>query len=237
MISNSEDAELCKQILAVATTVRRPISLDELTSLVDTPDGLPDDPGSLQEIVELCGSFLTLQERTVYFIHQSAKDFLLGKASDEASNGASEEAFDRVFPSGIENVHHFLLSRSLDAMSTTLRHDMYGLGALGFPTDNVRVLDLDPLATVRYSCVYWVDYLCDAVSGTNTKQDDHLQDGGVVHIFLKTKYLYWLEALSLVRAMPEGVIAILIRNCVGTSLRTVLNNMIQVLLSQQFTPK
>ncbi|KAL2195940.1 hypothetical protein P885DRAFT_70078 [Corynascus similis CBS 632.67] len=34
------------------------------------------------------------------------------------------------------------------------------------------------------------------------------KDNGVVHTFLKTKYLNWLEALSLLRAMSEGVIAI-----------------------------
>jgi hypothetical protein len=207
-IGHSEDADFCKQILAVATIVRRPVSLDELTALVEMPDGVSDDPGSLEEIIKLCGSFLTLREQTVYFVHQSAKDFLLGKASDKASNKASQEAFDWVFPSGTGNVDHIIFSRSLDAMFTTLRRDMYGLGAPGFLIDNVRVPDPDPLGTVRYSCVYWVDHLCHSVSGTSTHQDDVLQDDKAVHSFLKTKYLYWLEALSLLRAMPEGVIAI-----------------------------
>lgn len=207
-IGHSEDADLCKQILAVATIVRRPVSLDELTSLVEMPDDVSDDLGSLEEIVKLCGSFLTLREQTIYFVHQSAKDFLLGKASDKTANKASQDAFDWVFPSGIENVDYIIFSTSVDTMSTILRRDMYGLGAPGLMIDNVRVLDPDPLGTVRYSCVYWVDHLCHSVSGTNIHQDDILQDDKVVHTFLKTKYLYWLEALSLLRAMPEGVIAI-----------------------------
>ena len=207
-ISHYEDAELCKQILAVATIVRRPVSLNELTSLVELPDNVSDDPGSLEEIVKLCGSFLTLREQTVYFVHQSAKDFLLGKTSDKASNNASQEAFDWVFPSGTENVDYIIFSRSLDTMSTTLRRDMYGLGSPGFLISNVPMSDPDPLGTVRYSCVYWVGHLCDSISGTSTHRDDFLQDDRAVHTFLKTKYLYWLEALSLLRAMPEGVIAI-----------------------------
>ncbi|KAK4139205.1 uncharacterized protein C8A04DRAFT_33317, partial [Dichotomopilus funicola] len=207
-IIHSEDAGLCKQILGVAAIVRRPVSLNELTSLVELPDNVSDDPGSLEEIVKLCGSFLTLREQTVYFVHQSAKDFLLGRASDKASNKASQEASGWVFPFGTENVDHIIFLRSLDAMSTTLRRDMYGLGAPGFLIDNVRVPDPDPLATVRYSCVYWVGHLCDSVSGTGTYRDDLLQDNKAVHIFLKTKYLYWLEALSLQRAMSEGIIAI-----------------------------
>ena len=207
-IGHCEDAELCKQILAVATITRRPVSLAELTCLVEMPDDVFDDPGSLEEIIKLCGSFLTIREQIVYFVHQSAKDFLLGKASDKASNKASQEAFDWVFPSGTENVDYIIFARSLDAMSTTLRRDMYGLGAPGFLIDNVRVPDPDPLGTLRYSCVYWIDHLCHSVSGTSILQDDVLQDDRVVHTFLKTKYLYWLEALSLLRAMPEGVIAI-----------------------------
>jgi hypothetical protein len=72
--------------------LRRPIGLDKLTSLVEMPDGVPDDPGSLEEIiVGLCGSFLPLQKRTVYFIYQSATDLLLGRASDKASNNSSQE--------------------------------------------------------------------------------------------------------------------------------------------------
>ena len=207
-IRDSEDSDLCKHILAVATIVRRPVSLRELTSLVEMPGGISDDRESLEKIIELCGSFLTLRDQTVYFVHQSAQDFLLGKALDKASEKASQVAFDWVFPSGTECVDHNILSRSLHVMSTVLRRDMYSLCAPGFPIDSVRVPDPDPLATVRYSCVYWVDHLCHSVSGTSTHQDDLLQDGRVVHTFLKAKYLYWLEALSLFGAMPEGIIAI-----------------------------
>ena len=173
-IRDSEDSDLCKHILAVATIVRRPVSLQELTSLVEMPGGISDDRESLEKIIELCGSFLTLRDQTVYFVHQSAQDFLLGKASDKASKKASQVAFGWVFPSGTESVDHIILSRSLHAMSTALWRDMYGLGAPGFPIDSVRVPDPDPLATVRYSCVYWVDHLCHSVSGTSTYWDDLL---------------------------------------------------------------
>ncbi|WPJ63473.1 hypothetical protein SMAC4_13645 [Sordaria macrospora] len=93
-------------------------------------------------------------------------------------------------------------------MSRVLRRDIYSLRAPGFSSDKVQVPDPDPLATVRYSCVYWVDHLCDSVSGTNTKWHNHLRDEKIVHEFLETKYLYWLEALSLLQAMPAGIVAI-----------------------------
>ena len=92
-MSRSEDSDLYKRILAVAAIVRRPVNLQELTTLVAVPDVICGDLESLEEIIRLCGSFLTVREQTVYFVHQSAKDFLLGNASDKASNEASQEAF------------------------------------------------------------------------------------------------------------------------------------------------
>ncbi|WPJ65547.1 hypothetical protein SMAC4_13940 [Sordaria macrospora] len=207
IISLPRDSGLCKDILAVTAIVHRPISLHELATLIKLPNNIRNNPEFLEAIIGLCGSFLTLRDQTVYFVHQSAKDFLLGNASDKAGNQALE-TFKWIFPSGKEDVNYTIFSRSLDAMSTTLRRDIYGLRAPGFPSDKVQVPNPDPLATVRYSCVYWVDHLCYSVSSTNTKRHNPLQDNGVVHTFLETKYLYWLEALSLLQAMPAGVVAI-----------------------------
>jgi hypothetical protein len=58
-----------------------------------------------------------------------------------------------------------------------------------------------------YSCVYWVDHLCDWDSGKSVKHRDDIQDGGAVNKFLRVKYLYWLEALSLLRRVSEGVLS------------------------------
>jgi hypothetical protein len=77
-IRDSADVGLCTRILAVVSVVYRPITLDELVSFVDMPTG-----ASLTEIIELCGSFLTLQERIVSFVHQSAKEYLLKEAATE----------------------------------------------------------------------------------------------------------------------------------------------------------
>jgi hypothetical protein len=194
-ICNSEDAELCKRILAVVSAVFRPVTLDELESFVDMPDGVSGNYEDLAEIIGLCGSFLTLRERTISFVHQSAKDFLLEKASKE------------IFPSGIEDIHYTIFSQSLRVMSRTLRRNVYRLGAPGFPIDQVEQLDPDPLAAARYSCVYWIDHLHACNPGRNANND--LKDGGLVDMFLCQNYLYWLEALSLLRSMSEGIASML----------------------------
>ncbi|KAM7209854.1 Heterokaryon incompatibility protein (HET) domain containing protein [Rhypophila decipiens] len=196
-IDESEDTDLCKEILAITTIVRRPITVPELTTLVE----MGGDVSDLEELIGLCGSFLILREQTIYFVHQSAKDFLQGNAAHQASR----EAFGWVFPLGMEDVNHIIFSRSLIAMSAVLRRDMYGLRAPGFPINEIQTPSPDTLAAVRYSCVFWVDHLRDSISKKDTLQRNILD---TIQTFLEKKYLYWLEALSLLRAMPEGVIAI-----------------------------
>jgi hypothetical protein len=197
-IRDSDKADLCNRILAVMSTVYRPITLAELSATVEALGDLSDDHESLAEIVGLCGSFLTHRDRTIYFVHQSAKEFIRDRASDN------------VFPSGTGKVHYSIFSTSLQTMQHTLRRDIYKLRHPGYQIDEGRVPDPDPLAAVRYACVYWVDHLCDSDSrlGKRIRHDDDLLDGGTVYDFLYNKYLNWLEALSLVGGMSEGVYAI-----------------------------
>ncbi|KAF2187222.1 hypothetical protein K469DRAFT_686392 [Zopfia rhizophila CBS 207.26] len=196
-ISNSDNTDLCRQILASATIVYRPITLRELASLVELLRDIADNLQLIHEIISLCGSFFTVREDTVYFVHQSAKDFLIAKAYSE------------VFPSGSEDAYRNMFSRSLQALLRTLRRDIYSLAALGYPAEQVEQpdLDSDPLAALRYSCVYWVDHLYDLGITSSANCAGNLQDGGTVNMFLKEKYLYWLEALSLCNSMPKGIVS------------------------------
>ncbi|KJZ69826.1 hypothetical protein HIM_10779 [Hirsutella minnesotensis 3608] len=193
-VSSSEDAGLCRQILAVASVVYRPVKVRELTSLLELPHGFDD--GDFEEIIGSCGSFLTLRNGVVYLVHQSAKDFLLNKAPGQ------------IFPYGIAHQHHAIFSRSLEALSSMLRRDIYSLCAPGFPIDQVSPPYSDPLASTRYSCIYWVDHLHDSHPAERVSDGRDLRDGSAVHDFLKNKYLNWLEALSLLRSMSEGVLAV-----------------------------
>ncbi|KAF2688292.1 HET-domain-containing protein [Lentithecium fluviatile CBS 122367] len=177
-ISSSDDADLCKRILALVATVYRPVTLDELTYLCEPLEDMADDLASVQQIVGLCGSFLTVRSGTVYFVHQSAKDFLCTKAISD------------IFPSGIKEVHCAILLRSLQVMSKTLQRNMYGLRTLGYPADQVEEPDPDPLAASRYSCIYWIDHLSDGNHGCSAHDRVPLQDQGPVDNFLRTKYLY-----------------------------------------------
>jgi hypothetical protein len=91
-----------------ASTRRLPVTIAELIALVEPLEDFINDLESVRKIIGLCGSFLTLREDTVYFVHQSAKDFLFAKASNE------------VFLDGVEDVHRAIFLKSLEILSRTL---------------------------------------------------------------------------------------------------------------------
>ena len=116
------------------------------------------------------------------------------------------KAFDEVFPSGREEAHYIIFSRSLQVMSRTLQRDIYSLRTLGYPIERVELPDPDLLVASRYSCIYWVDHLYDWNPNSYANHKVDLQNIGAVDEFVRKKYLHWLEALSLCRSMSDGVV-------------------------------
>jgi hypothetical protein len=192
-IIKSEDSELCISVLAIVSTVYRPITIDELVTLVELPDGVDSEhEEAVIEVVGYCRSFLTLRERTIYFVHQSAKEFLL-----------QEKTSQELFPAGVKEVHYKIFWRSLQMMSQILRPDIYSLHIVGISIDQVQPPDPDPLATIRYSCLYWVNHLLEY--NVKKESSNDLKDSGLVHSFLRENFLYWLEALSLMKSVSDGI--------------------------------
>ncbi|KAG9186443.1 hypothetical protein G6011_09551 [Alternaria panax] len=191
-MSESDDADTCRCVLASTAVLYRPVTIRELVELVEQVKDVSSD---VREIIDLCGSFLTVREDTVYFVHQSAKDFLF------------EKACHKVFPNGAEDIHRAIFLTSLAYLSTTLHRDMYSLKALGSAVENVKPPHADPLAASRYSCVYWIDHLCELKPESLASNVGELRVLGAVHEFLRKKYLYWLEGLSLCKSVGKGVVS------------------------------
>jgi hypothetical protein len=97
---------------AVVLAVYRLLILDKLTSFVDIPNAVYRNNKALLEIIGLCRSFLTVREYIIFFVHQSAKDFLLKDISY------------KILLSGIEDTHCLIFSRSLQVISRILQQDI-----------------------------------------------------------------------------------------------------------------
>lgn len=188
-IDISRHPQLCKSILAAASIVYRPITLDELPSLVDVPPRAVGKDKALSEIIGICGSFLSIRDRTVVFTHQSAKDFL------------TQQEPQTVFPNGEGFEHQAILTRTIKAMSQILHRDIYNLRHPGISYKEVRSTcpNPDPLSPIRYACVYWIEHFCETRNAF---------DNTVVDTFLREHFLHWFEALSILgsrsHACQEG---------------------------------
>ncbi|KAG4427767.1 hypothetical protein IFR05_016752, partial [Cadophora sp. M221] len=188
-----KDPEFCRCVLSTMILAYRPLLLDELAALSGLPERISKSHDYVARVVRQCGSFLTIRGGTVFFIHQSAKDYL------------SEETQDKFFPDGSRAYHHMIFKRSLQVMSLVLERDVYNLKAPGITIDQVKKPDLDPLAIAGYSCLYWVDHLLECQKNDTVKD---LKDSGSVNKYLHKYFLYWLEALSLLKSVSEGVIIV-----------------------------
>ncbi|RYO87579.1 hypothetical protein DL766_008356 [Monosporascus sp. MC13-8B] len=177
------NSELCKQILRAVTIAYSPLTLDEIVPMAGLHERSIED---ICELVSLCGSYVILQEKTIRFVHQSAKDYL---------NGVAE-----FFPGGRKQEHGRIVKRSLQAMSKILRRNIYGLHHLGFLIGEIKAPDPDPLAAIRYSCVHWIGHFCDAYNRSRPEVE-------TVGQFLRGKFLYWLEALGLIQHMGDVILS------------------------------
>ncbi|KAK1244248.1 hypothetical protein MKX08_002386 [Trichoderma sp. CBMAI-0020] len=196
----SRTSGLGRRVLAIAIVAQRPLTIQELATLIKNNDGDEGQGGEeshrlqydWEDILEHCSSFLTMRNGIIYFIHHSAKDFLVKKVNEQ------------LFPNGPESTHMEILVASLSAMRNTLRKDIYGLGDPAFSIDNLphRALSDDPLGSIRYSCVYWIDHFRQAtLKGKTNAHESH----ELIYTFLREKYVYWLEALSLLRSIFDMI--------------------------------
>lgn len=187
----ADDADIYTAVLATISLVYRPITVEELHVLTEPLEGFNMD--EIYEILSSCGSFLSVQQGVIYFVHLSAQDYLLDKASSQ------------ILPHGAAHQHQALFSRSLKCLTETLRRDIYNLTVPGISIDQITRPSQDPLRPVRYSAIYWVEHFYDSDHTERVTQNSHKHN--LVYKFLRHKFLYWLESLGLLQCVAEGVLA------------------------------
>lgn len=110
--------------------------------------------------------------------------FVHQSAKDYFSTGKGS----RIFQEGQSKEHARIADLCLQIMRADLKRDICDC----LP-DRVRV---------SYACVYWISHFKQA-----DHYDDKLQDNGPVHQFLKKNFLHWLEAVSSIKKLSDGILA------------------------------
>jgi hypothetical protein len=132
------------------------------------------------------------QKRPLCLHHPSFRDFLLNKSRCGDSNFWVDE----------KQAHRVLAESCLRLMSAALKQDICGQGSPGVLVTDIESSRIEKYlpSELQYACLYWIQHL--------QKSGVQLHDNDQVHQFLQIHILHWLEALSWMRKISEGIIAI-----------------------------
>ena len=185
--------ELCgilRHMLGSIVVLLSPLSAHSLSRLLDVSNE------DIDQTLEDLHAILDIPEdptRPLRLHHPSFRDFLLDK----------DRCGDLNFWVDEKQVHQTLADNCIRLMATSLQQDICNLG-----THGVLVTDIDSgrlehflPPEVQYACLYWIHHL--------QKSGAQLYDDDQVHQFLQNHLLHWLEALSWVRKLSEGIYAIM----------------------------
>jgi hypothetical protein len=177
--------KLLKTTIGTIVVLFSPLSPSSLAGLLGVPvNRTLNDLHSILDIPEGHAQPIRLH-------HPSFRDFLL----DQSRCTDSKFLVDK------KEAHQMLADHCIRLMSTALKQDICGVGAPGTLVTDIQSSRVEQCLPpeVQYACLYWVQHLekCDGQSYDN------------VHQFLQTHLLHWLEALSWMRKISEGILAII----------------------------
>lgn len=189
------DIHRCLLALSAAAIAYRPLHLLELQLVAGLQENITRLV-DLKGVISIYSSFLTIRDNYIYFIHQTAKDYLITNAST------------MIFPEESRQIHYNIFLRSRDSLSKSLRKNIYDLQDPGATVKDIEDFrpDPDPLTALRYSCAFWLDHLCEL--GQSPDNSNVLTDNENILTFFKNHFLHWLESLSLIGEVSQGVLMI-----------------------------
>lgn len=193
--ADSLDDTLYRPVLRSIVLAFRPLSIEEVVLAVGPEEASAAD---ILDLVELCGSFLTLRDKHVYLQHQSVRDYFC--------DGPGQ----RIFPGGVDSEHASILERLVRSMEAKLRRNVYGLQHPVYLMDHVTPPNPDPLSGMEYAATYWVEHLRKSLEGILPEAPSAFLTGnGCAQRFLRRHLLHWIEALSLMRQARQASTVIL----------------------------
>ena len=178
---------MLRDILGSIVVLFSPLSANSLSRLLHiTKQKVDQTLKDLHAILDISMD----QTRLLRLHHPSFRDFLLQRCGD--SNFWVDE----------KQAHQTLTANCIRLMSNFIKRDICDLdtpGALVTDIESSRVEKCLP-PEVQYACLYWIEHL--------QKSSAQLSDNDQVHQFLQEHLLHWLEALSWMRKISEGIHAI-----------------------------
>jgi heterokaryon incompatibility protein (HET) len=205
--SNEEREELygmLRYILGSIVILSSPLSPYSLSKLLhvskEEVDQTLDDLHAILEVTKD-------QTRPLRLHHPSFRDFLLNKDRCDDSNFWVDE----------KQAHQMLAGSCIQLLSASLKEDICGVtipGTLIADVESGRVEECLPLE-VQYACLHWVQHL--------QRSGSQLRDNDDVDQFLRNHFLHWLEALSWMKKISEGILEMISLESIAPVSQLIIN--------------
>ncbi|KAJ4864694.1 AAA ATPase domain-containing protein [Trichoderma breve] len=184
-----------QKIVGSIILLASPLSVSSLSNLIGI------HKGEIYNKINPLSSVLDVQsaDTPIKLFHLSYRDFLLDENSFIGKNSESCRGL-RIKEA---TIHALLAERCVQLLSTDLHNDICNLQDPGVGREDVQKETIEkhlPQA-IAYACIYWVFH----VQAGKTE----LHDGGPEHKLLQSKMLNWIEALTWLGRINEGVEIIL----------------------------
>ena len=191
---NEEEKEIVyrmlREILGSIVCLFSPLSADSLATLINlSGEDLRQTLENLHSILDVPAE----RARPVRLHHPSFRDFFLD----------TKRCTNRQLQVDGNRIHWVLANSCIRIMSDKLKKDICNLqlpGALASEVEDNQIEQFLP-EELQYACSYWVQHLQES--------KNPLPDNGDVHVFLRKYLLFWLEALSLLGNISEGISALI----------------------------
>lgn len=129
----------------------------------------------------------------IVLFHLSFRDFLFD----------SRRCTSQQFSISEQEAHKRIAEHCINILSNSLKHDICNVKRYGILISEVDVSTIQEFlpSEVQYACVYWVQHLL--------KSGHDLSGDNWVYNFLSRHVLHWLEALSWIGKLSDGIHAII----------------------------
>ncbi|KAK5662884.1 hypothetical protein OQA88_6295 [Cercophora sp. LCS_1] len=178
-----------QDVVGPIVLLSQPLSVLSLAQLLNIP--LATIHGTLNSLHSVL-DIPSVEDTPVRLFHLSFRDFLVDPAKRTKNEFWIDEA----------KYHKTLAERCIQVMSQRLKQDICNLKLPGMLRSEVsqQTINAQLPPEVQYACQYWVHHL--------EESRHNIEDNGTVHTFLTSHLLHWLEVLSLLGRLSDGVLLI-----------------------------
>jgi len=181
LLQKCPDPDFARKVLQIVLVAARPLTLTEIDVALSINDQtssyadleLEEDDRLQETLPSRCGLMISVVQSKVYFIHQTVKEFLLGKPGIERPAGrAWQQSLE------LEKSHHLLTKICLRSISfSEVELHRASLWNALLPED---AREMEPSTYCRshtflsYSAVYWADHFRDQGSNKGIQNVEYI---------------------------------------------------------------